>query len=95
MEDNPAVVGIKIYNRAGTIVFSTKPSQMGSNQEDRAGFVTAIIGRIRSEFIYRDTFNCFNQTTEEDNLIPTYIPAGIFTRTSHYRRTWPGSDFRR
>jgi hypothetical protein len=32
MEDNPAVVGIKIYNRAGTIVFSTKPSQMGATR---------------------------------------------------------------
>jgi len=69
-----AVVRIKIYNRHGVVAFSTRPSQIGNNQGDNAGFLAAINGGVGNALIYRDTFNSFDGTTEEDNLMQTYIP---------------------
>jgi len=70
-----SVVRVKIYNRKGVVVFSTKPNQIGDTQEDNAGFIDAIDGKVASTLIYRDTFNSFDQETEEDNLMQTYVPA--------------------
>jgi len=68
------VVRLKIYDRNGITAFSTKTSQIGVNQSLNPGFATAIGGRIANKLIYRDSFNPFDQATEEDNLIQTYIP---------------------
>jgi len=68
------VVRIKIYNRHGIVVFSTKAGQTGIDQRDNAGFVSAIGGKVASKLIYRDDLNPLDQATEEDNLIQTYLP---------------------
>lgn len=68
------VVRIKIYNRHGIVVFSTKGGQTGINQRDNTGFVSAINGKVASKLIYRDDLNPFDLATEEDNLIQTYLP---------------------
>lgn len=70
-----SVVRVKVYNRRGVVVFSTKPSQIGDAQEGNPGFTSAIVGRVLSEVVYRDTFNRFDRETEEDNLMQTYVPA--------------------
>ena len=69
-----SVVRIKIYNRQGVVVFSTKPSQIGHDQRDNAGFIAAINGDVGNTLIYRDTFNSFDRATEEDNLMQSYLP---------------------
>ncbi len=68
------VVRVKIYNRQGTVVFSTKYEQIGSGPESDGGFESAIRGRIASWLIYRDTLNGFHKGTEDDNLMSTYVP---------------------
>lgn len=68
------VVRVKMYNQQGTVVFSTTPSQIGSNQSDNEGWASAIDGRVASELVYRDTFNRFDKADEDDNLVQTYIP---------------------
>lgn len=78
MQDN-SVVRIKIYNPLGTVVYSTRPGQTGRGQhenehETNTGFMTAFGGRVANALIYRDSFNRFDGTTEEDNLMQTYIP---------------------
>lgn len=73
MQDS-SIVRIKIYNRQGVVVFSTKPIQVGNNQSDNPGFIAALNGRVANTLIYRDTFNSFDGATEEDNLVQTYIP---------------------
>jgi len=73
MQDR-SVVRVKIFNRRGVVVFSTKPSQIGDDQNHNEGFNIAINGGVGSDLIYRDTFNSFDGTTEEDNLMQTYIP---------------------
>ncbi len=71
---NTAVVRIKLYNRLGTVVFSTEHEQVGEDQEENGGFQSAIKGKVTSILIYRGTFNSFDRVTEDDNLISTYIP---------------------
>jgi len=73
MRDN-SVVKIKIYNPDGIVVFSTNPAQIGSDQRNNAGFVSAINGRVADALVYHDSFNRFDETSEEDNLMQTYIP---------------------
>ncbi len=68
------VVRIKIYNQKGIVVFSTKSSQIGRDQNDNPGFISAVNGNVASKLIYRDTFNAFDKITEEDNLIQSYVP---------------------
>lgn len=69
-----AVVRIKIYNRHGVVAFSTKTSQIGIDQRNNPGFISAINGRVADTLVYRDTFNSYDAVTEEDNLMQTYIP---------------------
>lgn len=73
MQDR-AVVRIKIYTPRGVVAFSTKTAQIGEDQRDNHGFISAIGGGVGNTLIYRDTFNQFDGTTEEDNLMQTYIP---------------------
>ena len=73
MRDGSAV-RVKIYNRKGIVVFSTKSGQIGDPREDNVGFISAIGGKVQSTVVYRDTFNRFDQETEEDNLMQTYVP---------------------
>ena len=79
---NTRVIRIKIYNRHGIVVFSSKESQIGEGQVENSsndgvenkGFVSAINGKVTSKLVYRDDLNPFDQVTEEDNLIQTYLP---------------------
>lgn len=82
MEADQEVVRVKIYNKHGIVVFSTKTSQIGHDQPQKsnddvtknAGFAAAINGKVSNKLVYRDAFNPFRQPTEEDNLLQTYIP---------------------
>jgi len=69
-----SVVRIKIFNRHGVVVFSTKPSHIGSRENRNQSFIIAINGGVASALTYRDAFNRFDGATEEDNLMQTYIP---------------------
>jgi hypothetical protein len=73
MHDN-SVVRIKIYNQHGMVAFSTKTSQIGSDQRNNPGFVSAINGEVADALVYHDTLNSLDKETEEDNLMQTYIP---------------------
>ena len=68
------VVRIKVYDRQGTVAYSTKTSQIGMDARENAAFLSAMDGNTTSKLIYRGTFNIFDKESEEDNLIQTYIP---------------------
>lgn len=72
--DHTSVVRIKIYDKRGRVVYSTKASQVGDRHDHNPGFLAAMKGGVKSKLIYRDTFNVFDQEGEEDNLIQTYLP---------------------
>ncbi len=68
------VVRVKIYDRRGTVVFSTKSSQIGSNNKDNPRFISAINGQTSTKLIYRDQLNIWDKPSDEDNLIQSYVP---------------------
>lgn len=71
---NHSMVRIKLIGPQGKVLFSTKLSQIGMDQTKNPGFAAAMQGKVLSELIYRDTFNYFDQVTEDDNLIQSYVP---------------------
>lgn len=71
---NPKVKRIKIYDSDGRVIFSTTTRQIGGDQEDNNGFVSAMSGHPAVELVYRDALNIFDDETEEDNLLQSYIP---------------------
>lgn len=65
---------IKIYNRKGLVIYSTRAERIGHANEANPGFATAMAGSVSVQLIYRDTFNTFDHVTEDDNLVQTYFP---------------------
>lgn len=68
------VAKIKIYNPRGTVVYSTHRDEIGDDQSGNDGVRSASAGKAASDLVYRDTFNRFDEETEEDNLVQTYLP---------------------
>jgi signal transduction histidine kinase len=73
MQDH-TVVRVKFYNREGIVVYSNRHEQIGADQHNNLGFRAAIAGRITNDLVYRDHFNSFDGSTEDDNLMQTYLP---------------------
>lgn len=79
MEDT-AVIRIKIYNRHGIVVFSTKPGEVGKNRlkyndkYEYRGFQGAIRGKEVNKLVYVDALNAFAEKSEDQNLMQTYLP---------------------
>lgn len=71
---NSIATRIKIYNKSGTIIFSTKPSQIGLKEPMNDEFLLAINGQVATKLIYHDTFNMFGERSDEDNLVQSYLP---------------------
>lgn len=65
---------VKIYNKKGWVVYSSKSDLIGDDQSDNLGVQAALAGKVTSELIFRDSFNVFDHKSEEDNLIQTYVP---------------------
>ncbi|MBI1424613.1 MAG: hypothetical protein GC149_14295 [Gammaproteobacteria bacterium] len=70
---NIYVARIKIYNKNGTIVYSTNGKDM-VHDDDNPGFTSAMAGKIESKLKYRDIFSLFNRDSEIDNLVESYLP---------------------
>ncbi len=69
-----SLVRIKLYDRFGRVVYSTKKSQIGNLQKDNTGFISAIGGKPATKLIYRDTLNIFDNESEDANLAQSYVP---------------------
>ncbi len=81
---NTSVIRIKIYNQDGTVVFSTKPNQIGVVQSNNMQFKSAIGGQVTSKLIFKDTFSIFSQRTDDDNLVQSYLPVRLTPTSSIY-----------
>jgi diguanylate cyclase (GGDEF)-like protein/PAS domain S-box-containing protein len=68
------VVKIKIYNLEGVTAFSTDSKQIGELKLNNRGFALAAGGSVVSELVHRDTFDAFEQTIEDRDLISSYLP---------------------
>ena len=68
------VVKVKIYALNGTTLFSSDPSQTGQDQSGNSAFRAAYAGRITSGLAHRDTFDAFENTLTNLDIISTYLP---------------------
>ncbi len=71
---NRSIVRIKIYDRNGKVIYSTRPTQIDNLQSDNPGFVSAIKGIPTTKFIYHDSLNYFQPTIADENLVQSYVP---------------------
>lgn len=71
---NTSATRIKIYSKNSTIIFSTKPSQIGHKEPMNDEFISAINGHVATKLVYHDTFNLFRNRSDEDNLVQSYLP---------------------
>jgi len=69
-----SVVKVKLYNLDGLNVLSTQASQIGADKSKNPGFLTAKGGGVVSQITHRDTFNAFDETIEDRDVLESYIP---------------------
>ena len=74
--DTP-ITRIKIYDRNGKVIYSTKPEQIGKVQKDNPGFIEAINGSNATKLLYRDSLNILDEEIEDANLLQSYVPIKI------------------
>ena len=69
------VLKVKIYNLNGLTVYSSQPSQIGSNKSNNQGFLkSAREGKPASKLSFRDTFSAFSGTVENRDIVESYLP---------------------
>ncbi len=72
-----SIAKVKIYNLAGTTVFSTDASQIGEDKSGNQGFIDARAGGVASQITYRELFDSFEGVINNRNLIASYVPIRI------------------
>ena len=68
------IIKFKIYNRNGTVVYSTKTSEIGDDATHNKGFQSAIAGIPASGKVDPDHMNEFDRVIEIQNIHQQYIP---------------------
>lgn len=74
---NTTIVKVKIYDLDGRVVFSTDRKQIGTRQPTNAGFLSARDGTPVSELTHRDTFDSFEGTIVDRDLLSSYLPIRV------------------
>ncbi len=69
-----SVIKIKIYTREGITAFSTDPRQIGEDKSTNGGFKAAMTGTAISELTHRNSFDAFEGTLQDRDVISTYVP---------------------
>jgi uncharacterized membrane protein affecting hemolysin expression len=77
--DDPAVVGITLYDREGLIVCSTDAAEIGEYRSYAGGFVSATQRwyrerRITTALAHHDTFNAIEGTITNREIASSYVP---------------------
>jgi PAS domain S-box-containing protein len=68
------VIKVKIYGRDGRVLFSTKTDEIGEDESDNKGYVSAMDGIPASGKVDSDDFNEFDKVVEIKNLHQQYVP---------------------
>jgi diguanylate cyclase (GGDEF)-like protein len=69
-----SVIKIKLYNREGMTIFSTDPKQVGESKKGNPGFLSALAGTPISELTHRNTFDSFEGTQSNIDVVFSYVP---------------------
>ncbi len=73
VRDTP-IERVKIYDRDGIVVYSTRAHEIGTNDSANPRFLGSMAGAVRSELRYRDRLFDSQPASGDDNLIETYVP---------------------
>lgn len=68
------VVKVKIFNKAGRVLYSTDPSQIGSNAASNPYFRSAVSGMTASLLSHRGDFYAAEGRLYERDLVSSYVP---------------------
>jgi diguanylate cyclase (GGDEF)-like protein len=68
------VIKVKVYNRTGYTVYSSDVRQIGEDKSGNGGFRQALAGRVASDLTHRNTFDSFEGTLSELDVISSYVP---------------------
>ena len=71
---NTEVIKIKIYGLNGITLFSSDPKQTGEDKSNNSAYLAALTGRVTSGIAHRDTFDAFEGTRTDLDVISTYLP---------------------
>jgi hypothetical protein len=69
-----SIVKLKLFNMRGLTVFSTELKQIGEDKADYPGFVVARGGQPASQLSHRETFEAYNGTLRQVDVIGSYLP---------------------
>ena len=69
-----SLVKIKVYNLEGTTVFSTDPQQIGQDKSQSTGFLSAAVGKVKTQLDHRDTFKAIGGQITDRKLLASYVP---------------------
>lgn len=72
---NSHVIKVKLYNSDGLTVFSTELAQVGAISADNPGVHRALGGGVLSDLTHRNTFDGFEGTLQNLDVLATYRPA--------------------
>ena len=75
------VIKVKIYNREGLVIYSTRHEEIGRSAIANKGVQSSLAGEAISGVVYRDHHNEFDDQIEKRALHQQYIP--IRDRRSH------------
>jgi len=68
------IIKIKIYNLAGTAVYSSVPTEIGEDKSANSGFLAARAGTAMSELTHRGQMSATEGMIENVDVVSTYIP---------------------
>ncbi|MEO5327122.1 MAG: PAS domain S-box protein [Magnetococcus sp. THC-1_WYH] len=68
------VVKVKLYDKQGTIIYSTSAPEIGNNQKDNPRFVSAMAGEVQSQLTLTGQYSTWEDVLEENDLVSSLIP---------------------
>ena len=68
------VVKVKVYALTGKTAFSSDPAQTGEGSSDNPALRAALAGQVTSGLTHRDSFDAFEGTLNNLDVISTYLP---------------------
>ena len=74
LAEGSGVLKVKLYSPSTYLYFSTEPAQIGRFHHENGGVQAALGGRVISEITHRNTFDSFEKTLVDRDILSSYIP---------------------
>ncbi|HWT98742.1 MAG TPA: HAMP domain-containing sensor histidine kinase [Terriglobales bacterium] len=68
------IIKVKIYDLDGHTLFSTDHQEIGANEDDDDGVISAAKGIVASELVHANTIDAFEGQISDRDIISSYVP---------------------